>query len=495
MRNVLIGTSEIVWSGMKWFRPGLVTRQRSGVPADQVEWAAIDVETTGLEPASNRIVELAVVRFRGDGTVVDEYCTLVNPQRRMGAGEFHELSGRDVADAPLFADVWPDAIRLLSGAVALGHKLSFQDDFVAAETGRLGWGAPGVPGVCSLDTAHAQLKGVTFKLVSLHKSFTGEWIEEQHTALGGARALARTWAGLLGQAPVELYYAGPAPLTLPPTTRPRGRLAPRAVEVTSPRLDQLISRFPRCTLPYPVEAGLLREYVALLRRVVADEVITVEESAQLERLARRAGLTQQAMAAAHQQVWAELTAAAPATDRSRAAEQRRERLATNLGLRGATRPSAPQRAQWDAEALVPDPGRYLRGWRIGVDPGPGTESLVEVATRHGANVAKRLTGTVRWVAAADPAAATPTLAKSRELGLEVITVAEAGRRLTAAVAAAQADESEHIGFLRQRQQERAQREQFFRHAWLPGEVPSSGHQPAAPVAARRPLWRRLLGQA
>ena len=77
--------------------------------------------------------------------------------------------------------------------------------------------------------------------MSLHKSFTGEWIEDQHTALGGARALARTWAGMLGQAPVGLYYAGPAVVDLPPTARPRGRIAPRAMDVTSPRLDRLIS--------------------------------------------------------------------------------------------------------------------------------------------------------------------------------------------------------------------------------------------------------------
>jgi DNA polymerase-3 subunit epsilon len=86
-----------------FFQPGMITRTGRGVPAQAVEWAAIDLETTGLNPARDRTVEVAVVRFRSDGTITDEYCTLINPQRRMGGGEIHQLTGRDVADAPTFA--------------------------------------------------------------------------------------------------------------------------------------------------------------------------------------------------------------------------------------------------------------------------------------------------------------------------------------------------------------------------------------------------------
>ena len=34
-------------------------------PLDEV-WVAIDTETTGLEPESDRIIEVGAVRFRGD---------------------------------------------------------------------------------------------------------------------------------------------------------------------------------------------------------------------------------------------------------------------------------------------------------------------------------------------------------------------------------------------------------------------------------------------
>jgi DNA polymerase III epsilon subunit-like protein len=449
-----------------FFRPGTISRIARGVPASELEWAAIDLETTGLDPNRDRIVEVAVVRFRGDGVVTDEYCSLVNPQRRMGGNEIHQLTGPDVRDAPLFADVLPDLVRMLSGAIAIAHKMSFEDGFLAAEFGRLGRPGLGVPGVCSLDTTRAQLQGKTFKLISLHKTFTNQWIEDPHTALGDARALAAMGSAMLSQTPTALHYQGPPPVTAMPTSPSMRRIAPRPVEVQSPRLGDLARRFPRCSVEYQVDPQARQTYLAELRRVAEDEVITIDESARLEKLARRAGLTQQTMEAAHHQVWVELTSTNGEDPTSKSVLRRRERLAVNLGLRGSARLSPEQAAQQDAEAVRPRPDRYLNKWRIGIDPAPETAPLTELADRHGASVAKRLTSTVLWVAAADPDGNSVTLAKARELGLMVIPVAEAERLLNRAIVAARAAEAESISSYRHWQQTRAERAEMFRHTWL-----------------------------
>jgi DNA polymerase III epsilon subunit-like protein len=509
-----------------FFQPGMITRAVHGVPAQDLEWAAIDLETTGLEPSRDRIVEVAVVRFRGDGTITDEYCSLVNPQRRMGGGEIHQLTGRDVTDAPLFADVWPDVVRMLSGAIALAHKMSFEDGFLAAELARLGQTAPAFPGVCSLDTARAQLQGKSFKLISLHKTFTGEWIEDPHTALGDARALAATWSAALRHAPTPLYYQGPPVVPVAPAVAPMRRIAPRPVEVQSPRLGELARRFPRCSVDYQVDQQAQQAYLAELRLVVEDEVITLEESTRLEQLARRAGLTQQTLEASHRQVWDELTAALADGAQSKSAQQRRERLATNLGLRGPARLSREQAAELDAAASQPHPERYLRGWRIGVDSAPETELVADLASRHGASIAKRLTNTVRWVAAADPDGASATLMKARDLGLKVISVAEAKHLLEQQIATAQAAEADQIAAQQRWQRERDEREHLFRHSWLATEqlhtmefavartrrlavvhrpqIPATAAAPvpippittvsSVPTAPKRSWWRRLFGR-
>src|SRR5690349_13557280 len=45
------------------FRPAYLTRQPSHIAADTALYAALDLETTGLNPRSARICEVAIVRF------------------------------------------------------------------------------------------------------------------------------------------------------------------------------------------------------------------------------------------------------------------------------------------------------------------------------------------------------------------------------------------------------------------------------------------------
>ena len=42
-------------------------------------YVALDLETTGLDPERDTILEIGAVRFRGDGQVVDQYQQLVDP--------------------------------------------------------------------------------------------------------------------------------------------------------------------------------------------------------------------------------------------------------------------------------------------------------------------------------------------------------------------------------------------------------------------------------
>lgn len=82
---------------------------------------AIDLEATGLDPLTDRIVELAIVRVR-DGLVLlhERFCPGVPiPQQ---ATAVHGISDADVAHCDYFATRAADVQKMLEGAILLGYN-------------------------------------------------------------------------------------------------------------------------------------------------------------------------------------------------------------------------------------------------------------------------------------------------------------------------------------------------------------------------------------
>lgn len=198
-------------TGMGTLRMGTLTRRRGGVRAADLEYAVLDTETTGLDPRSGaRIVEIAVVRLRGDGTLLEEFTTLVDPRTDVAGREFHGIGDGDVIGAPTAEEVVPELARLLSGAVVVGHNLDFEQRFLASEL--IPVGLPGgAPGLCTLRALRAQVGLDRYSLPKASYALSGTWPTGQHTALGDARACARLLVELIANAPGELRYQGAEP--------------------------------------------------------------------------------------------------------------------------------------------------------------------------------------------------------------------------------------------------------------------------------------------
>ncbi len=64
---------------------------------------------------------------------VEEWCSLVNPQRDLGPQDIHGIQARDVRDAPTFSDRADDLAELLAGRTVVAHNLGFDSRFLAAE--------------------------------------------------------------------------------------------------------------------------------------------------------------------------------------------------------------------------------------------------------------------------------------------------------------------------------------------------------------------------
>lgn len=196
---------------MGTLRMGALTRRGVGMRAADLEYAVLDMETTGLEPHEGaRIVEIAVVRMRGDGEPVEEFSTLIDPRAPVRGQEFHGIGRSDTIGAPTIAQVVPKLTELLSGAVVVGHNLDFEQRFLASELVPAGL-PTGQAGLCTLRALRSQVDLDRYSLPKASYRLSGHWPTGQHTALGDARTCAKLLAEMLANAPGELRYRGPSP--------------------------------------------------------------------------------------------------------------------------------------------------------------------------------------------------------------------------------------------------------------------------------------------
>lgn len=94
-------------------------------------YCVIDVETTGLHPARDRVVEIACALVDAE-RIVERWATLVNPCIPIpsSATAVHGITDEMVADAPVIESALRDARRLAGGRVFAAHCARFDLSFV-----------------------------------------------------------------------------------------------------------------------------------------------------------------------------------------------------------------------------------------------------------------------------------------------------------------------------------------------------------------------------
>ena len=89
--------------------------------------AAIDFETANYDPASVCSVGISIME---DGAVEESYYSLIRPEKNVSRFsrrniEIHGITPADVADAPSFAEVYKDMMKLFEGAIVTAHNARF----------------------------------------------------------------------------------------------------------------------------------------------------------------------------------------------------------------------------------------------------------------------------------------------------------------------------------------------------------------------------------
>lgn len=102
-------------------------------------FTVFDVETTGMSPVRDRIVEIAALRIERDGTE-RRFSSLVNPGRRIpyAVSRVHHITDAMVADAPGFEIVGKKFMELAAGSTLVAHNARFDLGFLQESLARCG---------------------------------------------------------------------------------------------------------------------------------------------------------------------------------------------------------------------------------------------------------------------------------------------------------------------------------------------------------------------
>ena len=94
-------------------------------------YVCVDIETTGLNPKTDRIIEIGAV-FMEDGICKGTFETLINPGRRL-TEKIIKLTGitdTDLLNAPKMSIVLPEFLDFMKEATLLGHSILFDYSFL-----------------------------------------------------------------------------------------------------------------------------------------------------------------------------------------------------------------------------------------------------------------------------------------------------------------------------------------------------------------------------
>ena len=102
-------------------------------------FTVFDVETTGMSPTNDRIVEIAAVRIDPGGKL-ERFQTLIHPGRKIppAATSVHHISDEMVKDAPNFKEAILGFLQLAGESTLVAHNALFDLGFLQEGLARVG---------------------------------------------------------------------------------------------------------------------------------------------------------------------------------------------------------------------------------------------------------------------------------------------------------------------------------------------------------------------
>jgi DNA polymerase-3 subunit epsilon len=386
------------------------------LPSDDLEYVAFDVETTGFNK-NDRIVEIGLVTFK-NGQLLEEWSTLLNPQRDVGKSNIHGITASMVSTAPLFEEVVNDIFRIMNGRVLVAHQFSFDARMLAQELNRLDVDGNLGKGFCTLIASRNLLPGTADSLAATCEALGIETVDA-HSALGDARMTMQIFQKLSddGQevTPSTVHYdkdSNPA------------RILQRAAFKKEP--NDALERIKAFTkkVPFPTSDEKSVAYLLLLNMAMQDLVISKEEEAELNHWAEDLGVSLSQVKILHQGYLDSFVQAALRDGVITIQEREMIELVSKALQLPVEIPNSPQLIQANEDSLSVGKRVCFTGEAFGFSGNTIQRSDLEaLAAKVGLNPVKDVTKKgCDILVAADEATMSGKAKKAKEWGIPVISV-------------------------------------------------------------------------
>ena len=94
-------------------------------------YAVVDIETTGLDPARDHIIEIGAIKIV-DGSISDTFSTLVNPGVQIDSfiTDLTGIANQDLISAPEPEHALSDFFDFIGDSILVGHNVHFDINFL-----------------------------------------------------------------------------------------------------------------------------------------------------------------------------------------------------------------------------------------------------------------------------------------------------------------------------------------------------------------------------
>ncbi|MDG1332556.1 MAG: exonuclease domain-containing protein [Crocinitomicaceae bacterium] len=162
-----------------------------------MNYAIVDIETTGGSPKSSKITEIAIYKHDGK-EVIDEYVTLIDPEMPIPPFIVNLTGINDamVKDSPKFYEIAKDIVEFTKDCIFVAHNVGFDYGIIRHEFRSLGFDYRR-PHLCTVRASRYVLPGHdSYSLGKLTRSLGIELIG-RHRAGGDALATAKLFTILM----------------------------------------------------------------------------------------------------------------------------------------------------------------------------------------------------------------------------------------------------------------------------------------------------------